>query len=362
MARSTFKKKDLEQESIFHKFFRVPKKSNAAIEINNLLASKGIEKVKPDEIIEIYTKYKLKSSKQIQAHLEELYKSYLEFCLKDKKLSKEELNCLKLLKKLFDFSDNDLKSIEEDTIIKVYGESLSEFLKDNKLSSEEKKKIEQLKKDIILDDKIAKEICGKKVQEIYNRYLNEAISDARLSPQEEKQLKAIAENLHITDIKADEATKKQLEKYQLFWSIENGNIPSVEHEINLQKNEKCYFVKDVELHELRRITKRINYGGPTFRVKIMKGLYYRVGSLAVRPVSEDIMTRIDSGKLYLTNKRLIFNGSKKNTTIRLNKIIDFEGFRNGVSIDKDSGKSPFYTFSEDIDLFCVTLGALLKNI
>ena len=132
--------------------------------------------------------------------------------------------------------------------------------------------------------------------------------------------------------------------------------------INLQRNETCYFRAETGWHEYRRVTRRIRYGGPTVRLRIAKGVYWRMGDLGVQTGSDDVLTRVDSGSLFLTNKRLIFMGSRKNTTIRLSKILDFTPYKNGVEIQKSSGKSPFLEFEQGVDVFCMMLGRVLGDV
>ena len=43
--------------------------------------------------------------------------------------------------------------------------------------------------------------------------------------------------------------------------------------------------------------------------------------------AEDMLTPIDSGTAYVTNKRLLFNGEMKNASIKLQKILDFRRIR-----------------------------------
>jgi hypothetical protein len=93
----------------------------------------------------------------------------------------------------------------------------------------------------------------------------------------------------------------------------------------------------------------------------MKGVYYRVGSINVQKVSEDYWQTIDSGDIYLTNKRIIFMGTKGNKTIPISKILDFKPYKNGVDIQKDSGRSPFFEFDQNVDIFSMMLASLTKN-
>ena len=71
--------------------------------------------------------------------------------------------------------------------------------------------------------------------------------------------------------------------------------------------------------------------------------------LGVQPVNEDVARYIDSGDLYLTSKRLMLLGAG-NTAIQLKRIIDSFAYRNGIRIDKDSGKPLFLQFDGDIEM------------
>lgn len=93
----------------------------------------------------------------------------------------------------------------------------------------------------------------------------------------------------------------------------------------------------------------------------MKGVYWRVGNVAINRVSEDVMTHVDSGRAYLTNKRVVFMGTKGNKSIRLAKILDYEVYTNGVTIQKDAGKNPFLAFDEQPEQFAVLLGRLITE-
>lgn len=68
------------------------------------------------------------------------------------------------------------------------------------------------------------------------------------------------------------------------------------------------------------------------------------------------------GTLFLTNQRLIFMGRRKNKNIRLNRILDFEIYSNGVQIEKDAGVSPFLETSADMELLGLLLGRAIRDV
>jgi hypothetical protein len=57
------------------------------------------------------------------------------------------------------------------------------------------------------------------------------------------------------------------------------------------------------------------------------------------------MTTVDHGILYVTNKRLIFTGSRRaNTTIRLTSVLAITPYSDGVEIQKTTGRNQIFIF------------------
>jgi hypothetical protein len=94
---------------------------------------------------------------------------------------------------------------------------------------------------------------------------------------------------------------------------------------------------------------------------VAKGFYLRPGSYTDRPWSTDEMTLIDSGTVYLTGKRILFTGHKKNSNIRLDKILQIILYTNGVEISKETDKSPVLKLTERPGVFCILLERLLRE-
>ena len=133
------------------------------------------------------------------------------------------------------------------------------------------------------------------------------------------------------------------------------SVKPIEVNINLPKGEFCYFQEKVDLYEERIITKRVSFRGPTLRLKIIPGVYYRAGNLNIGRKTENEYIKIDSGFLYITSKRLLFTGSGKNKTIPFNKIIDFKIHSGGIEVVKDSGKNQYFTLKNKQKIFAAQL-------
>jgi hypothetical protein len=145
------------------------------------------------------------------------------------------------------------------------------------------------------------------------------------------------------------------------WTINSGPLPPLVTHFALAKGEQCYYAQPVDWYENRTVTKRVNYSGTAMRIKIMKGWYWNSGNYDVQRITQDVLTKIDTGVVYLTNKRILFDGTKKNQSIALDKIFDIVRYGDGIGIEKDTGRSPVLAFNKDIHVFAAVLARLIRD-
>ena len=101
--------------------------------------------------------------------------------------------------------------------------------------------------------------------------LASAIADHRYTKDEEGHGAALAKSPGVT-IKHDESTAALVARFRLMGQIEEGDLPSIDVPILLQRGEVCHFSGAAAHHEIKTITTRINYSGPTASIRIMKGV------------------------------------------------------------------------------------------
>lgn len=117
--------------------------------------------------------------------------------------------------------------------------------------------------------------------------------------------------------------------------------------LNIYSDELIYLdVHYVDWNEEKTITSSYNYGGLQYRFNLGHGLSYRMGNLSVSPNTSQQFTIVDRGKLYITNKRLIFVGENRhvNKTLPLDNILELSIFQNGILIGKPNGVKPLLQF------------------
>jgi hypothetical protein len=349
----------LKEQSFLQKLFKQQPPENSIIELNNLLARKEIKEISSQNVVEISSRYRCDFLQKYQKNVLEFYAVLLNSYLAEYKLDNAKIEDLKHLQKILKLSDFQSDNIHDQLTGKIYENYYRDLISDGRLTDEKEQKLERLKKDIVLSDKQETQISDFVRKEYMNNFVQSIVADERLSPDELAELDAVAKSLKI-DIQIDKETERIMKKYKLFWKIENEEIPTIDVDVSLQKSEVCYFSEYASWFEYRTVTHRVNYAGPTARIKIVKGVYYRVGSIKASPVKSEELKLIKSGRLYLTNKRIIFVGDSKNSTININKILSFTPYSDGISIEKDTGKSPTITFN-NVETFCLMLSRLMRE-
>jgi len=414
-----FPKQPLIRPTVFQRLFKIPVKENFIREINNLFSDNETDftKITQSEIHSLVIKYKIKNIGKYENYFKNFFTNILTSILSDEVLSDQELKSLKHIKDLLNIPENfvtegiekstqeifkkyanrtisdgiiteeeklslekrrqDLKLSKEtsDAILQkeidengkeIYRNNVKWSINDGELTSEEKDNLKRIRETLGLTESTADSIYSEEASKIYQRYVDNIVADERISPDEEKQLNELKEKLDLDTINIwDYASRKLFDKYKLFWLIENGDVPTISASINIQKSEKMYFQTNITWHELRKEYIRTTYSGVTYtsgNLFGIKGLKYRNGSITPHRISEDVLKPIDTGMMYLTNKRIIFTGTKGNKTINLSKVLSYEVYSDGIQINKDSGKSPFFQFSNDIDLMAVFLSRALSDI
>lgn len=101
--------------------------------------------------------------------------------------------------------------------------------------------------------------------------------------------------------------------------------------IILKRNEVLVFeIPGIQLCEERTVKTKGSHQG--FSIRIMKGVSYRFGGFEAAAQKE--VVELDVGTLTLTNKRLMFSGSRKSVDYSISKINRIEALEDGVSISR----------------------------
>lgn len=355
--------KDYVEPSFLEKLFKKSPNENFLVDVNNLLASSSLDDLENSQIVSLEQRYGLQNSgKKFKQEFLSFVTLFLGEHLgnwgSDLNDYQSALKLQRILKIPEDVFDEEYRLLAGELFEKHSFELISLSIK---YDDDIQNKIEQLKTKLDMDSLHADDIVNQIRIRIVRDYFSKMVEDQRVSPDEIASYEKLCSDMHV-NAQFDQQTFRLVEKYKQLWKIDNEDLPVLNTEIFLQKSEQCHFFGNAKLFENRKVTTRVNYGGPTFRIKIAKGIYYRTGSYGVSRNTEDVMTLIDTGTLYITNKRILFTGSINNKTIKYNQIIDFTPYTDGIEIVKDSGKNPtFQLFTNDGDILATTLARILRD-
>lgn len=360
MSSEVFLTKELKRPNIFQKLFRQPPKENALIEVNNLLASKNIRDITEAEMSDISEKYKLNLHQTFLANFLEMYAAQLKYALIDEKLTEEELEELRALKDLFGLSQRQVSLIHEQLAGDIYKRHITSAVDDGVITHQEQEGLQKLQNELCIPNNLVDRISSQIKSIKVHQFVDGVISSGSVSPKEEEEIKLLAKNLNCP-IQLDSTQQSTLNRLKMIWAIQNAELPTVSSDINLTAKESCYFNRPAQWFQYKTVTKRINYAGPTGRIRICKGVSYRIGSARVQRITSEVIAPIDSGKLHVTDKRIVLLGTKKSSTIRLNKVVSFTPYKDGIELFKETGKSIIIKIDTDMELFNLLLSRLLRD-
>ncbi|MTK63681.1 MAG: hypothetical protein F8N15_03925 [Methanobacterium sp.] len=171
-------------------------------------------------------------------------------------------------------------------------------------------------------------------------------SEGGVSDEEQKKINREAEELKKQEI----AKQKEKDANDFLMGLENGSIPikyTGQSPVILKKDEVISIImENINLQEPRAVRQtHAAYGGPTIRVA--KGVSFRMGGASARSESHEEIKVIDNGKLVLTNKRLLFIGTKRTVNIDLRKIMAIVPYKDGIESQRENKQKPEYFTGTD---------------
>ncbi len=175
--------------------------------------------------------------------------------------------------------------------------------------------------------------------------VNRFLEDGLLDESEEKYLIEFKNHFSLseTDLDASGAFTK-VTKAAVIRDVLHGVIPThvkVEGNlaINLQKDEEVVWVFPRSEY-LKDKTKRQYVGvSQGVSLRIMKGVYYRIGGFAGQPVDRTERVHIDTGMVVITNEHIYFAGPVKAVRVPYAKIVSFQPFSDGIGIIRDASSA-----------------------
>ena len=336
-----------------------PRPDLAAQALQHLLAQRDPTRISSSDISTLLLEYDVAGA-DARSVLVRMWRHVLEAFLADDAFSDREITYLEALREAFVLTDAEVEASEREVVHPRYAVALREALADTRLRDDERESLSRLAKQLRLPEGVQGELYERSSRALIAGLLDRSAADRRLSPEELQQLAAVAQHLGVTP-NFDAATETMLDRYALFWRIENGDLPSVAAEsIALDADETCHAVIPAERYERRGEAAGAD-GEGVVSVRIARGVYYRVGSVSDARVTRTSLRQVEAGRLVITSRRVLFAGTRESVSWPLRDIACYQVYADGIVLELRAGAGPSFTLDGDVELTAVILGAVLAR-
>jgi hypothetical protein len=221
-----------------------------------------------------------------------------------------------------------------------FRKELERALADGVLTDDEVKYLEERSEELGVDqeyvDNIRMEHFNKQVALIKEK----VEKTRRFSPDDEGRIKKLAQNFKI-----DVDLGPEFNIMRFLWAWESGR--SIDPEpisapILLGRGEACYLATRANWKQVKTFKDRAGSSGFSTSIRIMKGVSYRASTFKPQYRTWEGMVDISDGTLYVTNKKVMFEGVRRSTTIPYGRLVSLQLYADGIELKKSTGNSDYF--------------------
>jgi hypothetical protein len=132
-------------------------------------------------------------------------------------------------------------------------------------------------------------------------------------------------------------------------------LPVVPTDIMLKPDETAFYSSPSALHETRAVRE---YHSAHAGARVAKGVY--IGGTSGRSLSTQQWAKLDTGRLTITNKRLVFVGKKEQRAVSLDKVISVDPNLTAVVVSVE-GRQKAMAFEAANPLIAMTIIRIAPN-
>lgn len=350
---------DEKDPSFTDRLLRREPRENAYIEIHNAIARAPIDQISKDDIDAILASHKI-SPAAARSRLTNIYADVLKYYIKDFRLSDEEASLLGHLRDILSLNPADTGHIHAAVLYPIFQNAVRNAVFDHKLTTEEEDWLNKIAQGLKIPDEFVPQLYASVVQPYVQQRLNSLLADGKLSSDEERELAELSRNLKAS-LEFSGSSRSVLDRARYLWRLESGELPRANTNLYLKRNEFCSAFVPATHHEMRTITREVKYSGYSTSSTTLLGMRYRSGNIRTQRITENVLEKLDSGTLYFTNMRLLFDGSQRTAEIPLQNIIGATFYADGMLVERNSGKDQTFLFNGDIEALQLIFDTLMTN-
>ena len=181
--------------------------------------------------------------------------------------------------------------------------------------------------------------------------VDKVLEDGLLTDEEEKHLIKLAEALGLKqdDLNSTGAMMK-LTKAAVIKDVLSGIIPKRATfdgslPINFQKGEQVVWAFPNSKYLEDKTYRQYVGASQGISVRLMQGVYYRVGAFKGQPVESTERVHVDTGWAVVTTKNIYFVGARTSMRVPYVKIVSFDPFSDGLGVMRDTNNAKLQVFA-----------------
>lgn len=202
----------------------------------------------------------------------------------------------------------------------------------------------------------------------WEKSVDRVLEDGILELHEEQRLMAFMQHFMLTQAELNlNGYFMKIAQAAVLRDVLEGKIPQRAKPdsslgVNFQKGEQFVWrFKGVKYYEDK--TKRQTVGHTQgVSIRVMKGVYYRVGQFKGTPIETTERTLVDTGDLVITSKNIYFSGPSKSVRVPYDKIVSFHPYQDGFGMMKDAATARPQTFVTGDGWFVFNLVSNLSQL
>jgi hypothetical protein len=296
----------------------------------------------------------------------EIYESNLKETIQDYSITYGEKEVLTKIKDYFQLPDTAINSIKSKYAKTALTHLAKQKLADNQLTEEEMQEIGLFAKELNISEEEVNRINQKNAIELYENAVKHAVADKMVSVDEQQTLKKLAQQLGINLREAAIDMKLRNDYYYLVLlnALEQGYLPECKPpSIAIQKDELAYWEISSNLVFTRTNATRYFDQDHRVRIKVAKGVSYKLGASRGTPITEHISSN-HPGVFVVTNKRVVFAASQQSFSIPFTQLHSFDTYTDGIGLQNNNTELllQFYDTQMSEVVFKVLTNAINVNI
>ena len=195
--------------------------------------------------------------------------------------------------------------------------------------------------------------------------IEHAFKDHVLTEDENKRIVELCNSFSI-DANDLGSAGQRLAKAQILRRLDEGHIPSNvvirDMPINLENGEVVIWLfNGVTYYTTRSRTQYVG-GSHGVSIRVMKGVYYRVGAFRGEPIKTQYLSEEGRGIFVIASKNVYFWSPQKALKIRPKKIVSVQPYSDAVQIMRDASNASPQLFALDDPPFAADLISRLNQL